>query len=278
MSNAIEYVPAAALSLEALAELFTRSFEQYYYPATVSAQDLAWRVRVEDIDLWRSLVLRADGEPAGVSLLAIRPACAWCGGFGVIMRHRGQGLAHGLAAATVASAREAGAPRLKLEALTRNERALKTYARAGFRLTRDLLIVEWRRAADQPAPPAPVDVIEADGRALLRSFDALHPHEPAWQRDLASLLTRAPLQGYVLGDVAHPRAYALVQPLGDDVGRVVDLAATRPEDAAPVIAALQARFERVSSVNEPEGSPPARALLAAGFAEVDRQHELEIRF
>jgi GNAT superfamily N-acetyltransferase len=276
VSSVIEYAPAATLSLEALAELFTRSFEQYFYPATVSAADLSWRVRVEDIDLWRSLVLRVGGEDAGVALLSIRPGAAWCGGFGVTLPRRGRGLAHGLAAEMVAQALEAGVARLRLEVLTRNQRAYKTYERAGFRVTRDLLIVEWRREGRPPF--APPEVRAADYRLLLRSFDALHPHEPAWQRDLPSLLTRGPLQGYALGDPEQPRAYALVQPLGEDIARVVDLAADDAEAAGEVLTALQARFVRVSSVNEPEGSPQALALLAAGFAEVDRQHEMDIWF
>ena len=72
MSEDIRFISAGTLTLEGLAELFTRSFEQYFYPGAVTAADLARRVRVEQIDLWRSPVLVVDGEPAGLALLGLR--------------------------------------------------------------------------------------------------------------------------------------------------------------------------------------------------------------
>lgn len=271
----IDFAPAASLSLEALADLFTRSFEQYFYPGTMTAADLAARVRVEQIDLWRSTVLRVAEEPAGLALLAVRPGEAWCGGFGIVLARRGQGLAQQLADAMVSGARVSGAPKLRLEVLARNERAVRVYRRAGFRTLRDLLVLEWRRPEGHAPAGTPV-MGEAEPRALLRHFDALHRQPAAWQRDLPALLARSGLRGYALGPAESPRAYALVQPAADGAARIADLAAT-DEGAARVVAdGLQARYARLISVNEPEGSPQALALAAAGFAEVDRQHEMEL--
>jgi GNAT superfamily N-acetyltransferase len=277
LRDSIEYIPAAALSLEALADLFTRSFEGYFYPAEMSAADLAWRIRIEAIDLWRSAVLRVGGEPAGLALLAVRADAAWCGGFGIMAGRRGQGLAQGLAEEMVSRAREAGVRRLRLEVLTRNERAARVYERAGLQTVRDLLVLGWQRPDGAPASETPA-LAEHEPRALLRHFEALHPHEPAWQRDLPSLLGRWPIDGYALGDPASPEAYSLLRPAADGAALLADLGAGEEGAAGRLIAGLQARFPRITSVNEPAGSPQAEALLAAGFSEVDRQHEMELRF
>ncbi|MEN9933697.1 MAG: hypothetical protein RLZZ387_276 [Chloroflexota bacterium] len=277
MPEDIDFVPASSLSIEALADLFTRSFAEYFYPADESAEDLAWKVRVEGIDLWRSVVMRVGGEPAGLALLGLRPGVAWCGGFGVTVPFRGRGLALPLAEAMVVNARASGARRLTLEVLTRNERAIRTYRRAGLVVTRDLLIVEWRRPEgfDQPLPPS--NVVEASWAAPMRHFAELHPSPPAWQRDLPALLMRGAPRCLVLdeaGDHGAPLAYALSY--GDEAARIVDLGARDAAAAGPVLQTLQSRHARLSSVNEPAGSPQAEALLAAGFVEVDRQHEMEL--
>jgi GNAT superfamily N-acetyltransferase len=278
MPPTIEYAPTAAFSLEVLAELFTRSFEGYFYPAVLTAEGLAWRARIEAIDLWRSVVLHVGGQPAGIALLSVRGATAWCGGFGIMPAFRGRGLAHGLAAELVSRAQEAGAARLRLEVLTRNQQALRTYERAGLRTFRDLLVLEWRRPEEWSPPGTQDDVPQAEPRALLSHFDALHRHEPAWQRDLPSLLARWPLEGYALDDPLRPTAYVLARPGDEGAALIADLAALDATDAMPLIAALQVRYQRLTSVNEVAGSPAAQALLAAGFVEADRQHEMELRY
>ncbi|KPV47876.1 hypothetical protein SE17_41095, partial [Kouleothrix aurantiaca] len=141
MPHEPQFVPATSLSLDALADLFTRSFEGYFYPATVSAEALAQRVRGEQIDLARSVLLQVDGAPAGLAIVALRGGHAWCGGFGIVSAQRGRGLALPLAEAMLASARTAGARRLSLEVLTRNAPAIATYRRAGLEHVRDLQIL-----------------------------------------------------------------------------------------------------------------------------------------
>lgn len=271
---AVTFTPAAGLSLEALADLFTRSFEAYFYPGVTSTQTLARRVATEQIDLMRSVVLRVDGEPAGVALLARRGERAWCGGFGVTAPHRGRGLAHELAAAMIAEAREAGAERLTLEALTRNSGALKVYEAAGLQIVRRLLIVAWRPddgglVGDAPALEA------ADPAALvLGHFAALHHAPAAWQREPASLLTLPELRGLALREDGATVAYALAQ--GEESLRIQDFAARDEPAARRLIAALQAGGLPITSVNEPAESPLTPAFLRSGFVVADEQHELAL--
>jgi RimJ/RimL family protein N-acetyltransferase len=272
--STVAFTPAAGLALDALADLFTRSFADYFYPGITSTQTLARRVASENIDLLRSVVLRVDGEPAGVALLARRGERTWCAGFGVTLPHRGKGHAHALAQALIEEARESDAARFSLEVLTRNQRALRVYERAGLRIVRRLLILSWR--PDDTWSPGAHDTLEpADPAGLvLGHFAALHPAPAAWQREPAALLALPELHGLALREGGETLAYAIVQ--GEGALRLQDFAARDPAAAARLIAALQATSGGITSVNEPAESPLTPAFLRAGFVVADEQHEMTI--
>jgi GNAT superfamily N-acetyltransferase len=272
MSTEFSFTSASALSLEGLADLFTRSFAEYFYPGITSPLTLARRVASENIDLLRSVVLRVNGDPAGVALLARRGERSWCGGFGVTLPYRGKGYALPLAQALIEEAREADATRFSLEALTRNERALKVYQRAGLSITRRLLILSWR--PDDIWEPGQVDALEAaePSQLVLEHFAAMHPAPAAWQREPASLLALSELRGLALRERGATLGYVIVQ--GEGALRIQDFAARDEPAAARLIAALQARAGGITSVNEPAESPLTPAFLRAGFVVADEQHEL----
>ncbi|HEX5691506.1 MAG TPA: GNAT family N-acetyltransferase, partial [Roseiflexaceae bacterium] len=240
----------------------------------------ARRVRFEQIDLYRSLVMTVDDAPAGQMLLGLRGDHAWCGGFGVLAPFRGQGLAATLATAMIDSARQAGARRFSLEVLTRNERAIRTYTRAGLRTQHDLQIFEWRRPDvqqhDAPAPHSPDRRIEetSEPLRLLEHFAAFHPVKPAWQRDLPALLARASARGLALTEGGAIAGYLLFQLGADGLTRIEDLGARNADHVGALLTELQARSSRIVSVNEPDNSPLTAAFEACGFVESDRQHEM----
>ncbi len=274
MADDVAFVPASALSLEALADLFTRSFEAYFYPGVTTPAILARRVAAEDIDLLRSVVLTVGGQPEGVALLARRGRRVWCAGFGVTMAHRGRGLAHRLAAEMLRQAREAGAHTLSLEVLTRNVAALRVYEAAGLAIRRRLLVLAWR-PGDEGAPQAePLDELSPD-ELVLGHFVALHPAPAAWQREPASLLALPDLRGLALREGGELAAYALVS--GDATGlRLADLGARDEPAARRLLAALQGQAASITSVNEPAESPLTPAFLRSGFVVADEQHEMSI--
>lgn len=269
----IRFVPASTFSLETFADIFTRSFEGYFYPGITTAPILALRTRVEQIDLQRSLVMLVGEEPAGQALLALRAERAWCGGFGVAANFRGRGLSHPLAAAIIDQARQANATAFQLEVLTRNEKAVKTYTRAGLAIRRDLHVFEWR--SDGAALPADTALEEASPAELLAHYGRLHPVQAAWQRSLPSLLVRGGMRGLALRQGGELRGYVLYSG-GAEAGRIEDLGATDADAAAAVLRGLQGRFPRLLSINEPADSPLTPAFAACGFNESDRQHEMHL--
>jgi GNAT superfamily N-acetyltransferase len=275
MADQPRFLPASSFTLDVFAEIFTRSFEGYFYQSTASAADLAARVRLENIDLSRSLVMLVGDEPAGQALLSLRGARAWCGGFGVLAAFRGRGLSHPLAAALVEQARQAGARSFGLEVLTRNAPAIHTYTRADLRPQHDLLVLEWQRS-ETSTPPTVVGTVDVAASVLLAHFVALHPVPAAWQRDLPTLLVSKEPQGLMIAQDGRPTAYVLFYANSEGVLRIADLAAERAEDVLTLLGALQARGVRIVDVNEPADSPFISAFFAAGFGEIDRQHEMVI--
>lgn len=269
----VRFVSATTVSLEAFAAAFTSSFEGYPIAAVVDATFLARRVRYEQHDLLNSLVAFEGAEAVGMAVLAMRGERGWCGGFGVVPRWRGRGLARRLLSELLARARAAGLRRLSLEVLAGNTAAQRLYERAGMRVTRDLLVMErpadWKAAATtRVAPPR-----EAPGAELLEHFTRLHPEPPVWQREPASLLATEP-SGLYLGARSRPRAYALYRRTVEGETFVTDLAAATARQARAMCAALGHLEGKLQLKNEPERGLFAAPLLEHGFREVLRQHEM----
>ena len=269
----LRFVPAASVSLEAYAAAFTSAFRGYQFPVEVNAEWLARRVRIEQHDLQQSLVAYEGDSVVGVAGLAIRGYAGWVCGFGVVPERRGRGLGREMMAVLTERARACGLRRLSLEVLARNEAARRLYEGVGMRVSRDLLMLE--RAGPSAEGGAARELKEAAPAELLGHFARLHAEPPAWQRDLPSLLAGRS-RGFYLGERARPRAYALLSESIDGNTYVSDLAASDPRDARELSAALGGVAGTLKILNEPEHSLFIEPLLARGFTETDRQHEMVI--
>ena len=272
MGNSLHFKSAAATSLEELAEAFNAAFAGYFYPQQMNASTLARRVRCEQIDLQHSLLAFEGEDFVGLALLGIRGSRGWCGGFGIVPERRGRGCASELMIEMVARARLCGVKRLSLEILARNMPARRLYERAGMRVTRDLLVLA--RSGEINPTQSLKELNEVEPTLLLRHFWRLHAQPPAWQRDLASLMATDNVRGLCLGEAFAPEAYALTVARSDGDTHLIDLAAADEKRANALCAGLVKLPGRLRVVNEPEDSLFSAALVAHGFVETDRQHEM----
>lgn len=266
----------STLDPPALAAAFNTIYEAYSAPISMGALSMAHHVESNDIQLAHSpLWLDADGNVAGLSMLGVRGDRGWIGGFGIARPQRRQGHSVALMHDALMLARSAGLRLVQLEVITSNIAAIRAYERAGFDHTRDLLVLtrpadartlDIDTAAVQPIEPA--DAIAV--RAGLGS-------RPAWQRERESLARVTDLRALSIGDPAGPLAVAIYQHTPDSV-RVLDLGAQGVDSAQTLLAGLAERYpgERMTLVNEPEGSPMLPALDDTGWQEVLRQHEVVI--
>ena len=255
---------ASAVPFARLTAYWNLGYEGYFVPVNFSEAVLAQHVRAGSIDLERSVVLVEGDALLGFSLLGVRGERGWIGGFGVAPAHRGHGLAQTLIEEQLAIARQAGLARVQLEVMCQNW-AKKVYARAGFATTRDLVML----TATLPAAAAATSFSSRDGFAA--DHARLHASAPAcWQRELASL------DADPSGDVISVADAILLTGRVGGALRIRDAAALADADA--LLAALAAHHpgEPVTIVNEPEGSPIHRALIALGAVEKLGQHEMHL--
>lgn len=273
MADTLRIISAAAVPLEEFAAAFTASFAGYFYPMTLTGEQLSRRVRFEHLDILRSLLAYDGDELVGMAMLGVRQDVGWIGGFGITEKYRGRGRAHELMTAVIAEARSYPLGQLKLEVLTQNTAAIRLYERAGMKIARDLLIFE--RAADVGGAPTHARPLEeATAVELLQHFHRLHGQPAAWQRDLAALLVMDGLRGLYLGARDRPDAYALLRSWPSGLTYIVDVAASGKEEADALCSGLYNVEGRLRIINEPESSVFCAALLSHNFVETERQHEM----
>jgi GNAT superfamily N-acetyltransferase len=267
----VEFRKASEFGADVLLALWNAGYTGYFVPIQLTAEQLARHFECAPVDLDRSLVMTVDGRPAGFSYLARRGGRGWIGGVGIAPEFRGRGLSHPLMREHVRRFRGWGLRRVQLEVFEQNW-AARVYERAGFRAVRRLPLLRGttpEAGGALPAVPLP---------AALEHHARLHGGWPAsWNREPPWLTCAAGDDAHVVvaGPPERPAGY-LAAAIGDDRVRILDAAAEDEAAAARLLASLGATHPGGAAVivNEPEGSPVHRALLAAGWVEESAQLEM----
>jgi len=272
LTTATSLTPAAELSLERMAELFTQAYEGYEVPLHVDAGAIAFMEEALDLDPDRGRVAWRGGRPVGVALLAVRGEAGWVGGMGVIASERRTGLGHQLMQAVIAEARAAGVRRLGLEVLEKNVAARTLYEKLGFRGFRRLEV--WALEGS-PAAAASTAQACAPRAARGRIAAARRASEP-WQRADATLDRL---------DVSTPALRAVTLPGGDAIYRVTDGRASVLQSATASVAAAGALLDAILAragvrslryLNVPADDPAAAALRERNATCVTSQLEMAL--
>lgn len=277
----VSFLPGSCFELDFLADLYTRTFADYFYPCLVTPAEMEEIVRIEQLDLDRCPVMLFEKEPVGFATLGIRGSESYCRGFGVIVPYRGKGLGHVLCDEMIRLAKDAGARRMVLGVIKENIPALQTYGRAGFQTLREMISLEWSADADgagrRDRKNTTDQVVEASPEDLLRQFEALHTVQPVWDRDLPSLRERDDLRGLAIISGGVTEAHALIREHGERA-EIVDLAARAGDGASQHVGSLLSKLQEAHPQlvchNEPADSPVLDALLASGFRETVRRLQL----
>ncbi|HUP49007.1 MAG TPA: GNAT family N-acetyltransferase, partial [Thermoanaerobaculia bacterium] len=113
--------PASLYSRADLADMWSLAYRDYFADLQFDERKLAAHIAVHDIDLARSMVLESEErEFIGLSLLALRGARGWIGGFGVSPKFRRLGYSAVLIRSQLAVAHGAGLGSVQLEVLMQN--------------------------------------------------------------------------------------------------------------------------------------------------------------
>jgi ribosomal protein S18 acetylase RimI-like enzyme len=274
-SAAVRLVPADSIDFDALVRLFNTAYSDYAVPLRLDRAALEFTISVCDIDLAASRVALDDGEPAAFAFLAVRCDEGWIGGMGTVPAHRREGLGEAVLTAALTEARASGAASVRLEVIVENTAALRLYEKLGFRRTRDVVVwlLERRSSLESSARP----VAHAEAQAWIA---ANRPAPEPWQRadeTLERVRSRGTgFEGLVAERDGEPVGAALYQP-GEELLRVVQIAARDEDAAAELLVAAAGRSKLVRLLNAPADEPASLALERLGARAEIRQHEMVVR-
>jgi GNAT superfamily N-acetyltransferase len=130
---------ACEASLNTLADVFTRSYSNYFVPILMDATSLSWLLSTQTIDLASSHVLYASDEPVGFIFISARGLSQRVAAMGVIPEHRGKGFGQQLLTHCIKHAATMGVHRMVLEVIDENAHAISIYRQLGFEISRCLV-------------------------------------------------------------------------------------------------------------------------------------------
>lgn len=278
MGMQVTLAPADRFSNPDLLGIWNRGFSGYYVDNTMDEVRLAKHIRWSGVDLSRSVVLLVDDQPAAFSLAAIErrggALAAWIAGFGVAPEHRRKGLAGALMRGHCEMLDSHGVAETLLEVIEENP-ARRVYAAAGFRETRALISLQGElEAQDKPGAR------HLELRHLEELHGAMHQEcAPVWRRELSVLrrvlADQESAQLLAIGDDDGYGAYALAVP-GEERASLLDICAVDAAAARQMVDALAGAFagRKLRLIDEPEASPMALALEAAGMHPFLKQIEM----
>jgi ribosomal protein S18 acetylase RimI-like enzyme len=198
---------AVEFPFEVLCETINSAFKGYVGgEITFTPPMFANYIMREDVNLSRSLIALADGQPAALSFHARRGATTRIAMFGVVNGLQEQGIGKYLMGEVMREARERGDRGIVLEVFEQNPRAVRLYEGCGFNVVRRLMGYSGENLTGEATELQPVDIVEA-----ARKITAWQPDDLVWDLTGETLVKYGPpAAAYRMGDcytiVSSPEA------------------------------------------------------------------------
>jgi len=215
----VDLISASAFSYQELVEAYNNTRVDYLVPMPMNASRLREYVENYDVDMDSSVVAVDGNEILGLGMLGVRERRAWITRLGIIRSKRRQGTGWLLVAHLLDQARQKNADYILIEVIKNNLPAHTLFLKAGFRETRELLVL--RR------PPGPVK-IEAPAAEIktLGYAEALHLIEnrastPSWIDEKESLINAGNLAAFYAILADGSKGWLVYQNTVFQLGRLV---------------------------------------------------------
>jgi ribosomal protein S18 acetylase RimI-like enzyme len=266
-------------------EAYNRGFEGYFYNQKKDIESFAKRFGLEGLSPEYSVVAYDEGRPAGIVLSGIKTIngeiVAWNGGTGVAKELRGKGVGKQLMEAAFEIYRENSVRFATLEAIARNEAAIKLYKGLGYDVKKRLKFLQLNEEIT-------AEVFDGGGSSYLAEYVSpeeltaidFYQHQAPWQNqnlhDASAIVLR--------DDENQIAGYSLTKRMYNDgkiasVGLLQLEAAVGRMDRVDVIKSLLKHsfvpldhaFQR-TTVNTPEDQDQLlRVLEECGFKQWEEQ-------
>jgi ribosomal protein S18 acetylase RimI-like enzyme len=190
----VDLIPASAFSYEELTEAYNNTRVDYLVPMPMNVARLREYVEIYDVDMDCSVVAVDGNEVLGLAMLGVREQRAWITRLGIIRGKRRQGTGWRLVTYLLNQARQKNVDYVVIEVIKNNVPAHSLFLKAGFRETRELLVL--RR------PPGPVKIKPPLAEIKTLGYtEALHLLEnrastPSWIDERESLINAGNLGAF----------------------------------------------------------------------------------
>lgn len=202
--------PASIYTIPDLVDILNRGFENYVIPITLDVNAFLNMIRKDGIDLGISRVLLADGEAAGIALLARRGWTSRLTAMGISQPLRGFGAGSWLMEAIIQEACQRGEREMVLEVIVQNEPAVHLYEKCGFEIVRRLISMIRRDATENQTRA----LVEMDIREASRFLSQYGLSNLPWQLSSESLAQLNPPSRAYASDGAY---VVISNPDGNDI-------------------------------------------------------------
>lgn len=278
----IRFNTLEGISTEEIRLCFNEAFAQYFVPVSFTQAQLEQKLWVEGYAPEYSVgAFDKSGRLAGFIL---HGSGAWNGkttayncGTGVVAAHRGQQLSLRMYAFILPKLREMGVQQSLLEVIQENGGALRSYQKAGFQTSREL--ISFKGSLENTATDNEIYPIASPDWPLLQSYWSW---TPCWQHSPASLLrAQESYQLWGIEEQGQLVAYAMLNPLTNRIPSFAVAPQWRRQGlASRLFRGLQQRFpdKPLLIINVHDKDAATKAFLQSlGFSTYVKQYEMNLQ-
>lgn len=275
----MKLVPADRFSLEQLTDAYNQTRVDYIVPMPQNVARLREYIQVYDIDLTASWVALDGSDIIGLGMLGVRPGRAWVSRLGVLPDKRRRGTGRDILDHLLESAAHRGLNKFWLEVIKGNEPARQLFLSAGFRPTRELLVLR-RPPAPNSQPPASSNqlAVTTVNRQQALQLLGCRRQLPNWINETESLAHTADLVAFHIRSPAAGQGWVCCQASKLQLSRIVVevVEGDGPAVVTSLMHALHGHFPTHDAVleNLPAGDPKWSALQEVGYFEAFRRIEM----
>lgn len=206
----LDVKPASDYPTLDLLNYLNLAFEGYVVPVNFSLPQLLTMFRRDSIDLTSSRILLADGQPAGVAMIARRGWSSRLAAMGIAKECRGKGLGTWFMEKLIEEAHERNDHEMVLEVIEQNEAAVRLYRKLGFQTIRRLIGLLYKNGMEVPK----IELEEMDLREMGKLVTLHGQPDLPWQLSGESIaVLHPPACAY-----KHGQSYiAISNPSANDV-------------------------------------------------------------
>lgn len=167
-----------------LLKVFNTAFTDYFVKIELNEKSLAEKILTENIVLAKSVGAFFGGKLVGFILLGIENGIAYNGGTGVLPKFRGNNLTSRMYDFIFPKLKVEGINIQRLEVVSENFPAIKTYEKIGFKKVRTLVCFKGKIAVSKINQDIKIKVLD---EIDLQLFPTFWNSQPSWQNSLSAV-------------------------------------------------------------------------------------------